>query len=300
MPDQKQAPGSVALGEIGHRLERLRTLSGLTLAATAAHCREQGLRTDASALSRIENGHRRTIDRDLVTALLRLYRADDRTSAEITRFLQPDTGTARRKRPPLLRRHADFLDEMKFGDYLDCEAQAVRLRNYELAVVPGLLQTADYARHVITALRPDLPPGKIDALCDVRLHRRRTLAEGPPREFQALIDESALRRPIGSPAVMREQFEYLFAASETPGIDIRVLPADAGGHQGLAGPFVTFPQATHARDIVWTETLSTSVRLDQDTDVTRYTDAFTRLWNRALDPARTRTHLTHQIQELTA
>ncbi|MEU9339370.1 DUF5753 domain-containing protein [Streptomyces sp. NPDC048290] len=152
----------------------------------------------------------------------------------------------------------------------------------------------------LTALRTDLPAEKIDGLCDVRLYRQRAFAEDCPRELDALIDESALRRTIGGPGVMREQLEHLLAASESPGTTIRILPAEAGGHPGLAGPFVimTFPEATHARDIVWIETLSTSVYLDQETEVARYTDVFTRLWDRALDPARTRSHLREQIQEL--
>ncbi|MGW1976537.1 helix-turn-helix domain-containing protein [Streptomyces sp. NPDC001889] len=302
MPEHKQAPGSAALGEVGRRLERLRTTNGLTLTAAAAHCREQGLRTDATALSRIENGRRRTVADDLVTALLRLYRADKRTSTEITELLGPGTGTVRRPRPPLLRRHSDLLGEMRFEDYLDREAQAVRLRNYELTLVPGLLQTSDYTHHVITALRPDLTPRQIEGLCDVRLHRQRAAAEGVPRELDALIDESVLLRTIGGPAVMHEQLEHLLTTSEEPGTTIRILPASAGGHPGLAGPFVimSFPEATHARDIVWIETLSTSVHLDQETDVARYTDTFTQLWGLALDPAHTRTRLRTQIQELHA
>lgn len=269
--------------------------------AAATHCQELGLRTDASALSRIENGRRRTVPRDLVTALLDLYQADKRDHTEVMGFLPPPdaTATGRRQRPPLWRRHGDLLDAMKFGNFLELEAQATRLRNFELAVIPGLLQTAEYARHAITAFRPDLTVEAIDGLCDVRLHRQRTIAAGAARELHALIDESALHRTIGSPAVMREQLERLLAASESPGTTIRVLPTAVGGHPGLAGPFVimTFPEATHARDIVWIETLSTSVYLDQETEVARYTDAFTHLWPRALDPARTRNHLKNQIQE---
>ncbi|MFD4830639.1 helix-turn-helix domain-containing protein [Streptomyces uncialis] len=300
MPEQKQAPGSVALREVGRRLERLRLRGGFTLVAAASRCQEQGLRSDASALSRIENGRRRTVPRDLVTALLDLYQAGERDRTEVMEFLAPATSPGRRQRPPLWRRHGELLEAMKFGNFLELEAQATLLRNFELAVIPGLLQTAEYARHAITAFRPDLTSEKIDGLCDVRLHRQRALADGPARELHALIDGSALHRTIGSPAVMREQLEHLLAASEAPATTIRILPTAVGGHPGLAGPFVimTFPEATHARDIVWIETLSTSVYLDQETEVARYTDAFTHLWNQALDPAHTRNHLKEQIQEL--
>ncbi|MFJ4689487.1 helix-turn-helix domain-containing protein [Streptomyces sp. NPDC088789] len=302
MPEQKQAqvPGSVALGEVGRRLERLRTRTGLTLSDAAAHCTEHGLRTDASALSRIENGRRRTIPRDLVTALLDHYRAGAEDRAEILKLLSLDPSpSARRRRPALWRRHRALLDPMGFEQFMELEAQATELSNYEPALVPGLLQTAAYAHHAITGIRPELTPAQIEALCDVRLHRQHIIAEGPLREFEALIDEDVLHRTIGGPAVMRQQLEHLLTASESPTTTLRVVPRTPGSHPGLAGPFVimNFPEATHAREIVWIETLSTSVRLDQEMEVTHYTDAFTLLSGRALDPAQSRIRLKEKIQE---
>ncbi|MFJ4770852.1 Scr1 family TA system antitoxin-like transcriptional regulator [Streptomyces uncialis] len=170
---------SVALGEAGRRLERLRLRGGFTLVAAASRCQEQGLRTNASALSRIENGRRRTVPRDLVTALLDLYQASDRDRTEVMEFLAPAaTSPGRRRRPPLWRRHGELLDAMKFGSFLELEAQATRLRNFEHALVPGLLQSPEYARHAITAFRPDLTSEKIRSATSLGVRwatsRRRT------------------------------------------------------------------------------------------------------------------------------
>jgi hypothetical protein len=172
------------------------------------------------------------------------------------------------------------------------------MSNYEMSLVPGLLQTPDYARHVIAGMRPDLKPAEVKGLVEIRMDRQRRVADGALRDFRALIDESALRRIIGDRTVMRCQLERLLAEFEQPRNTVRILPNGIECHPGLAGPFMLmhFPEAT--RDVVWVETMVSSVYFDGETYADRYTEVFADLWERALEPDDTRVRLKQMIKEL--
>ncbi|GHJ11115.1 transcriptional regulator [Micromonospora humidisoli] len=117
------------------------------------------------------------------------------------------------------------------------EAQAVRLRNFEPCLVPGLLQTEDYARAVFSAggLQRD---ERVEELLALRMSRQAVLGQDDPPEWVFVIDESALRRSIGGPAVMDRQLGRLLEAAELPHVRLHVLPLDAGAHVSLGGGFV--------------------------------------------------------------
>ena len=299
MPNANGAPWSLTLSEVGKRLEELREREDLTLVAVAQQLRDRGLKTDSSALSRIEGGKRRTVPRELVEALLDCYHADAPARQDILGLLSVDTTPAgRRRRPALWRRHSALLGPMGFEGYLKLEPRASLLRNYESELVQGLLQTKDYAYHAIANMRPELKPAEVRGLVDVRMDRQQKIAGGALLEFQALVEQGALRRTVGDQAVMRGQLQHLLVASEQPRNSIRILPDEIGCHPGLAGPFVlmSFPEAT--RDVVWVETMNRSVYFEEEPDVDRYTEVFTDLWERALDPAETRVRLKEMIKEL--
>jgi len=187
---------------------------------------------------------------------------------------------------------------MQFEAYLQLEPRADLLRNYELALVPGPHQTEEYAFHSIASMRPELSPAQVRGLTDVRMDRQQKIAEGPLREFQALIEEQALRRMVGDRNIMRGQLEHLVDASEDPRNSLRVLAESLGCHPGLAGGFMLmrFPEATP--DVVWLETMNRTVYFDEEADVDCYVEVFSDLWGRALDPAGTRARLTKMIKEL--
>ncbi|MGW1607392.1 helix-turn-helix domain-containing protein [Streptomyces eurythermus] len=290
----------MTLSEVGARLEELRERRGLTQGAVADHevLRQRGIRIDKSGLSRLENGQRRRVTRDLVEALLECYQADTTESSQILALLGADTTPAGRPRPALWRRNANLLGPMQFEGFLMMERRAAALANYERDVWPGLCQTEDYARVVISRMRPELRPAQVKALVDVRMDRQQQIREGALQEFRALVDERALLDTIGDRSVLRRQLERILAESEHPGNTIRILPEAVGLHPGSAGAFVlmTFPEA--ARGIVWVETMVSSVYFDGEDDVQRYTAAFTELWERALGPGETRTRLKEKIKEL--
>lgn len=272
----------------------------MTQAEVARHhvLRSRGLRIDASALSRLERGRRRSVPRQLVDALLDCYEADQATRREILALIDADTSPVGRPRPALWRKHAALLSAMQFEGFLELEPRASALYNYEPFIIPGLVQTAHYARVVIERIRPDLKAAEVRALVEVRVDRQKKIAHGALCDFRALIEEDALRRPLGDDAVMREQLERLIAESERPEYAVRILPAGIGYHPGLAGPFVlmSFPEAT--RNVVWVETMSSSVYFDGEADAERYTEVFADLWERALEPGDTRARLKAMIKEL--
>ncbi|MFD4210452.1 DUF5753 domain-containing protein [Micromonospora tulbaghiae] len=236
--------------------------------------------------------------RDLVAALLEVYRAGESESSEILALLGADTTPAGRPRPALWRRNSHLLGPMQFESYLFMERRAAELKNYEGELWPGLCQNEDYAYLVIARMRPDLRHSEIKVLVDVRMDRQQHVRAGALTDFRALVDERALRVVGDAPAVSRLQMERVLEESEDPRTTIRILPDTIGLHPASAGPFVlmTFPEA--ARQVVWVETMVSSVYFDGGDDVQRYSTTFTDLWERALDPDETRLRLKKRIKEL--
>lgn len=288
------------LVEVGLRFEDLRERRNLTQSDVAGHTvlRDRGIRIDKSGLSRLERGQRRQISSALAEALLDCYQADAAERAEILRLLSVDTTPAGRPRPALWRRNAALLGSMHFEGFLKMERRATELFNYERALIPGLLQTPDYARTVIAGMRPELSRSEVKALVDVRMDRQQQMSDGVLQDFRALIDEGALRRVIGDRSMTQAQLERLLAESEQPRNTIRVLPDSIECHPGMAGPFVLMHFHEAARTVVWVETMVSSVYFDGEADVGRYTGAFTTLWERALSPSDTLAQLKEMIKEL--
>ncbi|MFF2227024.1 helix-turn-helix domain-containing protein [Streptomyces globisporus] len=312
MPEAKPTPWSLPLSEVGVRLEELRENRGLTQNAVAKHeaLTRRGLKIDASGLSRLEGGQRKRVSRDLVEGLLEIYQANEDEASQILALLATDTTPAGRPRPALWRRNAHLLGPMQFEGFLKMERRAAALSNYERDFWPGLLQIEDYAYLVITQMRPDLLPSEVKELVDVRMDRQQHVKAGALAEFRTLVEERALhiaeddlngqtpaRRHVHQ-AVWKRQLERVLNESEDPPNSIRILPRSAGIHPGLASPFVlmNFPEA--ARQVVWVETMVSSMYFDGPDDVQRYEATFDNLWNRALSTDETRTRLRNKIKEL--
>ncbi|MGR8007528.1 DUF5753 domain-containing protein [Streptomyces hypolithicus] len=299
MPEAK-TPWSLTLSEVGLRLEELRERRGLTQGDVASHevLRRRGIKIDKSGLSRLEHGQRRRVARDLVEALLEVYQANATECSEILALLGADTTPAGRPRPALWRRNANLLGPMQFEGFLLMERRADKASNYERDIWPGLCQNEDYATIVIARMRPELRPAEVKALVDVRMDRQKQVRDGALVEFHALVDERALHLTIGDQAVARRQLERALEESEDPRNTIRILPETVGLHPGSAGPFVVmaFPEA--ARQVVWVETMVSSLYFDGEEDVQRYTAIFANLWEQALDPDETRRRLKKRIKEL--
>jgi transcriptional regulator with XRE-family HTH domain len=287
------APNSVARIELGERLHELRSLSGLTGAQVKA---ASGI--DPGSLSRYEKGERR-IAAGTASKLLTLYGASERDREDVLTLIDMDAALSVQKRKTAWwRAFTAVLTPTGFDGFLSLERSACRLRNYELSVVHGRLQTREYAELVVSGMRPELSADDVRKLVDVREKRQREAGAGAPVEFQALLDESALRRPDIDPAVMRGQLQRLLRESRNPGNVIRVLPAGAGFHPGKAGSFLimSFPEAR--RQVAWVELCHRSLCFESPADVDAYERTFTYLWNRALTPEATRTLFEQVLKEL--
>jgi transcriptional regulator with XRE-family HTH domain len=142
-----------------------------------------------------------------------------------------------------------------FRSFVEHEEQATELRMFEHSFVPGLLQTADYARATLER-EPNTTEEQINELLAARMTRQAILKRKTPRPplIWAALDEGVLYREVGSPKVMHDQILALVAASELPNVTIQILPYSAGGHRGLAGAFA-IADFTGAQSIVFLDDL---------------------------------------------
>ncbi|WP_128375291.1 helix-turn-helix domain-containing protein [Streptomyces cavernae] len=283
-------PQSVYRRQLAARLKELRDATGLTLTEVADQ-----LEVNQGSLSRIENGERGTTP-VLVRALLDLYGVkDEDRRADVLDLVRAD----KEQQKPWWRKYSTVLTPTRYDGYLALEAGATHLASYQPMLVPGLLQTEDYARAVISQMRKDLSPPQVEALVRVRMERQNGRLGGEaPARLWAILDEAVLRRTVGSVEVMRDQMRKLVEASERPNVTVQLLPFLLGAHPGLYGPFVilTFPPPTP--DLVWLENPKNSVYLESTEDVDNYTDIFGQLRSSALDPSETRTRIARISKEL--
>jgi hypothetical protein len=241
------------------------------------------LEWSASKVSRIETGQSRVQTGD-VRDLLDVYGITDQATAEALVQLAREA-----RRRGWWTRYTDVLGS---GTYVGLEAEAAELHTYESMFIPGLLQTEDYARAVIRAgqTRPD--PATLDRRLTARMARQEILARPDPPEIWAVLDESVVNRPVGGPEVMRSQLQYLIELSTRPNasLTLQLLPLTVGAHPGMNGPFVIlgFDSPTDP-PMVYLETATDGLYLDEPADVERYTLRFNHLVARALGPDESRT-----------
>lgn len=188
--------------------------------------------------------------------------------------------------------YADVLAE-GFDVYVNLEADSSAIRTYEAQLVPGLLQTVEYAHAVLAAAWVTSEPEEIDRRVAVRM-RRQELISSRNKQFQlwAILDEAVLRRVVGGRDVMRDQLERLAQAAKQTNVTIQVLPFSVGAHIAMLGPFVllSLPQQGDA-DVVYLETDTSSLYLEQAQEIARYGEIFDHLRATALSPRESKAFL---------
>ncbi|MBD0843635.1 MULTISPECIES: helix-turn-helix domain-containing protein [unclassified Streptomyces] len=264
--------------KLGAELRALRTGAGLTSGEAA-----RLVGWHQSKVSRIETGASGVKSAD-VRLLLDAYGVRDTQLRELLLMLAGDDAGAGRHHwwhayrgvlPPTYR------------DFISLESQASAMRTLETSVVPGLLQTPEYARAVTRAAVGGLEEAdeRLDALVEVRLARQTVLRGEPPLELSAVLDEAVLHREIGGPDVMVRQLWRLVEAGRLPQVRLQVLPFAAGAHVGITGPFVIFSfSRTSDLDVVVLDHLTSSLYLERKEDLRAYTEAFNTLRIHALSP----------------
>ncbi|HEV2374662.1 MAG TPA: helix-turn-helix transcriptional regulator [Streptosporangiaceae bacterium] len=169
--------------------------------------------------------------------------------------------------------------------FIGLESGASSIRNFEPLVVPGLLQTEDYARELSRNGPRELDRDEVERFVEVRMARQKVLMRDNRPRLWVVIDEAVIRRLVGGPAVMRAQLQHLAESAQEGRTTLQVMPFRAGAHAGTAGPFVImeFPEPTDPQ-VVYVETLAGDIYLEKHADVDRYTIAFDRLLAAALSP----------------
>ena len=271
---------------VGAELRRLRTAKGLS--------REQAgkaIRASEWKIHRLENGQVRFKERDVVD-LLGLYGVTD--PDEVAAFVAL---TREANSPGWWQRYGDVLPQW-FRTYVDLESAASLIRTYEGQLVPGLLQTDDYIRAVVhdASLEPSEDVGRRVRL---RMARQTLLTREHPPRLWAVIDEAALRRPVGGRQVMRGQLERLIAATKLPNVTLQILPFAGGAHPAMVGAFSILRFADRELpDVVYLEHLTNAVYLDKRDEVERYLDVMELLCVASEPPAKTVELLTRILDEL--
>jgi len=270
---------------VGAQLRRLRTEAGLSREEAA-----EAIRASEWKIHRLENGQVGFKDRD-IGDLLRLYGVTD--PDDIAGFLQ----FAREANAPgWWQQYGDLLPQW-FKAYVDLESAATLIRTYEGQLVPGLLQTEDYMRAVIGA-HLDEPPEEAERRVALRMARQTLLTRPDRPRLWAVIDEAALRRPVGSPEAMRGQLERLIAATKLVNVVLQILPFRAGAHPGMVGAFSILRFADgELPDVVYVEHLTSAQYLDRRDDVNRYLHVMDRISMRAAPPDKTVDILHKILQE---
>jgi hypothetical protein len=168
---------------------------------------------------------------------------------------------------------------------VDYEVAAESIRTFGGLLMPGLLQTAEYARSVFTSLRPESQPEELDRKVEWRLARQALLTENDPPSYWVILDEAALRRHVGGRDVMRKQRQHIMDIAALPSVTMQVIPFMKGGHAGLCGDFTIFSFAgSYEPDVVYLENLAADLFLENREPVDLHSWAFDHLRAAALGP----------------
>jgi transcriptional regulator with XRE-family HTH domain len=268
---------------VGARLRRLRTELGLSREQAGA-----AIRASEWKIHRLENGQVGFKERDIID-LLGLYEVTDPT--EVAEFV----ALAREANTPGWWQHYGDVLPPWFRTYVDLESVASLIRTYEGQFIPGLLQTDAYMRAVVHGAHLEETGEEVGRRVRLRLARQMLLTrEGAPRLW-AVIDEAALRRPVGGREVMRGQLERLLEAAKLPNVTLQILPFAAGAHSAMVGTFSILRFADRELpDLVYLEHLTSALYLDKRDEVERYLKVMERLCLESEPPTKT-VELLHRI-----
>jgi transcriptional regulator with XRE-family HTH domain len=277
---------SVRLRQLGSQLRRLREAQALELPETAAR-----LGMPASTLERIETG-RSSAPSSRLQSMLDVYGVHHTGHRQA--LIEMAQGGHQRNW------WAVWEEQLPagFGLYVSLEAEAASLRVFEPQLIFGLLQTEEYARAVLTMVRRRATPREIDQLVDLRMTRQQVLSRPDPLHLHVILDEAALRRPIGPSHLMRRQLTHLCDAAVLPTVTLQVLDFASGVHPALNGSYSIIGLPGHATpDVVYSEGVGGHAYIEErPEEVRERSDTFGLLTSAAL-PAAESLHLIHAIAQ---
>jgi transcriptional regulator with XRE-family HTH domain len=272
---------------VGIELHRFREAAGITPEQAAYE-----IRASRSKISRMENGLVRFKERD-VTDLLKLYGVTD--EAAVSRLV---TLARQANTPGWWSKYGDIMADW-FESYLGLEMAASVIRTFELQFVHGLFQTEDYARAVTLLGHTAASDDEIDRRVSLRLKRQDLLASPNPPQVWSVLDEGALRRPVGGAKVMRAQLHHLTEMAQLRHVTIQVVPFARGGHAAAGGSFTVLRfSEQEVPDVVYLEQLTSALYLDKRDDVDHYMEVMNHLSTEAMTPVQSMRFIADLSQDI--
>lgn len=269
--------------QLGISLKTLRTENGWTVEDVAAQ-----IGVSTSKVSRLENGHRGASEQD-IRSLCDLYHVDADQREHLTELARE--GKQRATWQPA---------GLPYSTYVGLEAEAALISDFGFGLIPGLLQTSDYARAVVRAAVPKISPAVVEQRVAGRMARQALLFadDGGPR-LDAVIDEGVLHRVVGSPTIMRAQLERLIELSDLPSVTVRAIPYTAGTLPAVTQKFIVLQfRLPDMSDIVFFEGRRHDTYVDNQNEVEIYKLTFRALVNLAISPEATRDLILASIAKL--
>ncbi|MGG8409773.1 helix-turn-helix domain-containing protein, partial [Streptomyces sp. 12297] len=274
---------------LGMELRKLREDKGMTAEQVA-----ERLLVSQSKISRLENGRRSISQRD-VRDLCDVYEVEDRRLVDSLMQMAKDS-----------RQQGWWhaFGDIPYSVYIGLETDAASLRVYEPQIIPGLLQTPEYAAAIVRGALPETAQLDIEKRVQVRMRRQDRIVadesapERGPLRLWAVIDEAALRRRVGDGAVMIRQLEHLMQQSELPHVTVQVMPFSMGAHPGVNGQYaiLEFPDASDST-VVYIEGVTSDLYLEKANDVQKYSVMYEHLRAQALNVEQTRDFIADIIDD---
>jgi transcriptional regulator with XRE-family HTH domain len=251
-------------------LRRLREAAKLTCEEVADH-----LECSASKISRVETGRVSVSPRD-VRDMLELYGVPGAQRESLVQLARDS------RQKGWWHAYSDTM-QPQMATYIGLESAASEIRIYEVSLIPGLLQTEDYARAVIRAGMVNSPAEDIERRVSLLMARQPAVVREDPPKVWAVLDEAALRRRVGGSGLMRLQLEHLLAQAALPNVAVQVIPFGGGAHPAMGRPFIilVFPERVDT-DVVYLEDLTSALYLEDVAEVDRYNVFFNHLRATAL------------------
>ena len=261
---------------LGAHLRRLREARGIS--------REDAgwqIRASESKISRMELGRVGFKERDVADLLTHYGLTDGDERDRLLALAQAANA------PGWWHRYSDVLPAW-FQPYIGLESAASMIRNYEVQFIPGLLQTRDYARAVVQLGHARAGAESVERRVDLRMTRQQVLHRPDAPQLWAVVDEAALRRPVGGREVMLDQIQALIEAAALPNVVVQIVPFGIGGHAAHGGAFSILRFAEEdLPDVVYIEQLTSALYLDKREDIDQYAIVMETLCIEASPPEQT-------------
>jgi transcriptional regulator with XRE-family HTH domain len=276
--DSSHVSATVRRWQLTETLRQLREQARLTHDQVVAELRTGQGKWSRPKLSRIENREQGVKPRE-VEQLLDVYGVTDQALRD---WLLELASTAHERGWMVdIRKNLP----QDFHAFLNWEIALVARREFETLLVPGLLQTGEYARTLVTGIHPDLAEDEVERRVAARITRQQILTRTTPPHLHVILDAGVLERPVGTPLVMRNQLRRLAEATDGPNITIQVLPKSVGASPALEGPFSILTLPDPIPDVGYSEGPGRAVYIE-DRDVVRaYTLCFGILTEQSLSQA---------------